>query len=324
MIIWLWAAFIAVVLVLLALDLGVFHREAHEVSAREALVWTCFWVFLALVFNALLYPMYENHWFGIGQTAGEELSGKQAALQFFTGYLIEKSLSLDNIFVIALILRFFKVPGRYQHRLLYWGVLGALVMRGVMIGLGVTLIEMFDWVIYLLGALLLFTAVKMLLARYDEIDPEKNLLVRLARRFYPVTTEIQSERFFTMADGQRAATPMFLALIVVETSDLLFAVDSIPAIFSVTTDAFLVFTSNVFAILGLRSMYFLLASVMDKFRYLQASLVFILAFVGVKMILSHHYPIPIMPSLATIGAILGVGILASIMSNRRDARHPDP
>ena len=320
MVIWLWVGFIALVLFLLALDLGVFNREAREISARESLAWTAVWVTVALLFNWLVYAMYEHHWLGVGQAFGEELSGRQAALQFFTGYLIEKSLSLDNIFVIALIMRYFAVPVRYQHRLLFWGVLGALVMRGVMISLGVALIRRFDWIIYVLGALLILTAVKMLLARHEEIHPEKNPLVRLVRRFYPVTGEIRSEHFFTKMDGRRAATPMLLALVVVETSDLLFAVDSIPAIFAVTTDPFLVFTSNVFAILGLRSLYFVLASVIEKFRYMQASLVFILAFVGIKMLLSHHLPIPILASLAVIGGILLVGILASLISARREAR----
>ncbi|MFQ5718652.1 MAG: TerC family protein [Acidobacteriota bacterium] len=319
-IIWLWTSFIALIVFLLALDLGVFNRRDHEVSIRESLGWTAFWVALSLVFNGLIYPMYEHHWFGIGEALGHDLAGRHAALQFLTGYLIEKSLSLDNIFVIAIIMRYFRVPGRYQHRLLFWGVLGALVMRGGMIGVGVALIRMFDWIIYVLGALLIVTAVKMMVAHHDEIDPENNLLVRLVRRFLPVSTRISNHNFFTRIDGRRAVTPLFLALLVIETSDLLFAVDSIPAIFSITTDPFLVFTSNVFAILGLRSMYFVLASVMEKFRYLQASLVFILAFVGVKMLLSHTYPIPILVSLAMIAVILVIGVLASVVTAHREAR----
>lgn len=316
--IWLWIGFVALVLFLLALDLGVFNRKAHVVSAGEALGWTALWIALALLFNAAVYYLYEHHLLGVGLEIGHPLDGRQAALQFFTGYLIEKSLSLDNIFVIALIFAYFGVPLRHQHRLLFWGVLGALVLRGLMIIAGVALINRFSWMVYVLGALLLVTAVKMLVARHDNLDSERNPLVRLARRFYPVSDDTESGRFFTRVDGHRIITPLLLALLVIESTDVLFAVDSIPAIFAVTRDPFIIFTSNVFAILGLRSLYFVLASALERFRYLKMSLAFILAFVGVKMILAHQHPIPTMISLAVIAGILVVGVIASVLHGHRD------
>ncbi|UCF34526.1 MAG: TerC family protein [Phycisphaerales bacterium] len=318
MAIWLWMGFIACVLGLLALDLGIFHRKAHAVHTREALLWTAFWVVLALVFNAAVYYMYEHHWLGIGLEVGHELTGKQAALQFFTGYVIEKSLSLDNIFVIALIFAYFNVPAVYQHRVLFWGILGALIMRGLMIAAGAALIQRFDWIVYVFGAFLLATAVKMLIVRHEKLEPDKNPAVRLARFFYPVSAHFEEQRFFTRVGGRRAITPLFLVLLVVESSDVLFAVDSIPAIFAITRDPFLVFTSNVFAILGLRSLYFALAGIMARFRYLRISLVFVLAFVGVKMLLAHHRPIPTWVSLSIICAILLIGVVASLIGSRRD------
>jgi tellurite resistance protein TerC len=318
MTIWIWSGFILVILLLLALDLCILHRHAHVIGVREALTWTVFWIALALVFNVFVYFAYEHHWCGIGREVGLELSGRKAALQFFTGYVIEKSLSLDNIFVIALIFAYFGVPAVYQHRVLFWGILGALVMRGIMIAAGAVLIRRFDWIVYVFGGLLLITAVKMLIARHDNLEPEKNPLVRLARRLYPVSEDYVEGRFFVRLDGQRAITPLFLVLLLVESTDVLFAVDSIPAIFAITHDPFLVFTSNVFAILGLRSLYFALAGVMHRFRYLKASLVFVLAFVGVKMILSHHHAIPTAVSLAIIAGILLVGIVASTVASRRD------
>ncbi|MCO6436885.1 MAG: TerC/Alx family metal homeostasis membrane protein [Phycisphaerae bacterium] len=318
MTIWLWVGFIAFVIGLLALDLGVFNRKAHVVSMREALGWTIFWVVLSLGFNALVFYMYEHHWLDIGLGAGQEPSGHEAALKFFTGYVIEKSLSLDNIFVIALIFTYFRVPPIHQHRVLFWGILGALVMRGAMILAGVALIERFDWVVYVFGALLLITAVKLLVTRHDSIEPERNPLVKLVRRFYPVTPDFRGKHFFDRVDGRIAVTPLFIALLVVESSDLLFAVDSIPAIFAVTHDPFLVFTSNIFAILGLRSLYFALAGIMHRFRYVSISLVFVLAYIGVKMILSHHYPVPAVVTLAVVGGLVSVGILASLLAGTRD------
>jgi tellurite resistance protein TerC len=319
MVIWLWLGFIGCVLGLLALDLGFFHRKAHAVRTREALLWTAFWVVLALVFNAAVYYMYEHHWLGIGLAIGHELTGRQAALQFFTGYIIEKSLSLDNIFVIALIFAYFNVPAVYQHRVLFWGILGALIMRGLMIAAGAALIHRFDWIVYVFGAFLLATAVKMLIVRHENLEPDRNPAVRLARFFYPVSAHFEGQRFFTRPGGRRAITPLFLVLLVVESSDVLFAVDSIPAIFAITRDPFLVFTSNVFAILGLRSLYFALAGIMERFRYLRISLVFVLAFVGVKMLLAHHRPIPTWVSLSIICGILLVGVVASWIAGRRDS-----
>ena len=321
MTIWLYIGFIVVVLGLLGFDLGVLNRRAHVVSVREAALWMLMWVSLALGFNVAVYFMYEHHWLGIGQSIGESLNGSDAALKFFTGYLIEESLSLDNMFVIALIFTYFAVPAMYQHRVLYWGILGAIVMRGAMIGAGTVLIRQFSWMIYVFGAILLLTAVKLLMTRSDNIEPERNPLVRLARRFYPVSAGFEREKFFTRVNGRRAVTPLFLVLLVVESTDLLFAVDSIPAIFAVTQDPFLIFTSNVFAILGLRSLYFVLAAVMNLFRYLKSSLVFVLAFVGVKMLLQHHYPIPTAFSLSVVAAILAVGVVASLWAGRRKAAH---
>lgn len=318
MTIWIWGGFLLFVLGMLALDLGVFNRKAHVITIREALAWTVLWVVLALAFNVVVYYMYEHHWLGIGERIGHDLDGRMAALQFFTGYVIEKSLSLDNIFVIALIFAYFSVPPMYQHRVLFWGILGALVMRGVMILAGAALLRRFDWIVYVFGALLILTAVKLLIARHDNLDPSKNPLIRLAKRLYPVSESFDGPNFFTHIDGKRAMTPLFLSLLIVESTDLLFAIDSIPAIFAVTQDPFLVFTSNVFAILGLRSLYFALAGMIEKFRYLKTSLVFVLAFVGVKMILAHHHPIPTTVSLAVIIGTLSVGVLASLIGWRRD------
>lgn len=318
MTIFLWIGFITLVLFLLALDLGVFNRKAHVIGAGEALGWTALWVAVALLFNVAVFYIYEHHWLGVGLEIGHALGGKQAALQFFTGYLIEKSLSLDNIFVIALIFSYFSVPLKHQHRLLFWGVLGALVLRAVMILAGTALINRFTWMVYVFGGLLLVTAVRMLVARHDNLSVERNPLVRLTRRFYPVSDEMEGGRFFTRIDGRRAVTPLFLALVMIESTDVLFAVDSIPAIFAVTRDPFIVFTSNVFAILGLRSLYFVLAAALERFRYLKFSLAFILAFVGVKMVLAHHHPIPTVVSLAVIAGILVVGVAASLLHGHRD------
>jgi tellurite resistance protein TerC len=314
-----WIGFLIFILVMVLLDLGVFHRRAHEVSVREALAWTCVWIALALVFNVCVYFLYETSPGSWASLEMHPLTGREAATQFFTGYVLEKSLSMDNIFVIAMIFAYFSVPLKNQHRLLFWGIMGAVVLRGIMIALGAALIARFDWIIYVFGGLLLVSAAKMMIAQTENIAPEKNLVVRLVRRLYPVTHEIDSGRFFVRLNGQWAATPLFLALILIETSDILFAVDSIPAVFAVTRDPFLVFTSNIFAILGLRSMYFVLAGFMHQFRYLKTSLVFVLAYVGVKMMLSHHYPIPNLASLAIIAGILAVGILASLIAAGRES-----
>lgn len=313
-----WLAFILLILGLLALDLGVFHRKAEEQTVAEALAWSSFWIFLALAFNGIVYFLYENHFIGVAPGLPGHVSGKQAALEFFTGYVLEKSLSLDNIFVIALIFSYFRIPLKYQHRVLFWGVLGALIMRGVMIGAGAVLIARFYWTTYIFGALLLLTAARMLVVSHENLEPEKSPLIRIARRFYPVTEGMREEHFFVREGGRRLMTPLLLVLLMVEGTDVLFAVDSIPAIFAVTADPFIVYTSNVFAILGLRSLYFALAPLLAYFRFLKASLVFVLAFVGVKMLISHHHPVPIAVSLSVIVGILGVGVLASVLFPEAD------
>lgn len=308
-----WIGFLLLIMAVVALDLGVFHRKAHVVTLPEALGWTAVWVSLALVFSIAVYYLYEFNPAGWDRDAAQ-LTGSEAAIQYFTGYVLEKSLSVDNIFVIAMVFAHFKVPLADQHRVLFWGILGAVILRGIMILGGAVLIARFDWVVYVLGALLLYSAASMLVMRHDNIVLEDSFVVRLARRFYPVTTELHGSRFFVQVNGVRTATPLFLALVLVETSDVTFAIDSIPAIFAITSDPFIVFTSNVFAILGLRSLYFVLAGLMEKFRYLKMSLVFLLAFVGVKMLLIHHHPISNLVSLAIIGGILSVGIIASLIS----------
>lgn len=317
--IWFWIGFILLVCLMLALDLGVFHRKSEEINTKSAFFWTGVWIACALVFNVFIYYAYEHHLLGIGLHSAHNVGGSEAALKFFTGYLIEKSLSLDNIFVIAMIFAYFNIPLKHQHNILFWGILGALIFRGVMILLGVALIERFAWITYLFGAILMFSAFKMLTARHDSIEPYNNPLIKFVKRFYPVHEDISSGKFFTrLPNNTLAMTPLFVALLVVETTDVMFAVDSIPAIFAVTTDAFIVFTSNVFAILGLRSLYFVLASVMEKFRYLKISLVFVLVFVGVKMLLIHHYKFPIWVSLSVIIGILSLGVVASLISGSKD------
>jgi len=311
---WLWIGFLLLVFGMLALDLGVFHRKAHAVRTREALLWTLAWVAVSLLFNGLVYFMYEHHWLGIGKVVGHELSGKTAALQFLTGYIIEKTLSLDNIFVIALVFQFFKVPLQYQHRVLFWGILGALILRFVMIIIGAALLARFEWMIYVFGGLLIVAAVKMLVIRENSLDIEHNFLVRLARKFLPIVPRYDGQRFFVRENGRRFATPLFLALVAVEGTDVLFAVDSIPAIFAITRDPFIVFTSNVFAILGLRSLYFVLAAMLERFRHMKFSLVFILAYVGVKMLIAPWVHITPAVSLTVIVVALGLGLLASLVS----------
>lgn len=313
-----WGAFLAFVLGLLALDLGVFHRQTRAIRSSEALAWAGFYISLALAFNLLVFLLYDRNWLGVGVEVGHPLDGRTAALQFLTGFLLEKSLSLDNVFIIALIFSYFRVPLAYQHRVLFWGILGALLMRGAMIALGAALISRFDWIVYVFGGILIVTAARMLLAGDEEPEPDKNPLIRLARRFFPITPELHGEHFFVDVAGRRAATPLFLVLLMVESTDVLFAVDSIPAIFAVTQDPFLVFTSNVFAILGLRSLYFAIAPLLGRFKYLKQSLVFILAFVGVKMLLSHTVPIPTVTSLTVIISFLAIGVLASALSAARE------
>jgi len=310
-----WISFLAIIALCLALDLGVFHRRARVDSLAESLGWTAVWVSLALAFNVGVYYLYEFNPSG-WDVDTSQLSGQQAAIEFFTGYLVEKSLSVDNIFVIAMIFATFRIPVVEQHRVLFWGILGAVILRGAMIFGGIALLERFEWVTYVLGAILLWSAAKMLVIRHDNADVENSVVIRLIRRLIPVTDELVGSRFFVRRDGVRMATPLFIALVLVEFTDLMFAVDSIPAIFAITRDPFLVFTSNIFAVLGLRSLYFVLAGLMEKFRYLKMSLVFLLAYIGVKMMLVHHYPIPPLTSLAVITGILSVGVLASTSAAR--------
>jgi tellurite resistance protein TerC len=326
-----WIVFVVLVLLLLALDLGVLNRKPHRISAREALRWTALWVVLALTWNIGLGLMYQYRLFGIGERFGTALTGRQAATQFFTAYLVEESLSIDNLFVMAMVFRYFAVPQLYQHRVLFFGILGALVFRGVFIGTGLALINMFTWTVYVFGALLVYTAGRMLLSRDDGLNPGQNRLMRAAKRVFPVTHEYHGDHFFVQLDGRRHATPLCLALVFIEGSDIVFAVDSVPAVFGVTRDPFIAFTSNVFAILGLRSLYFALAAVMMSFRYIKLSLVLVLGFVGAKMLLTHYVPISSTVSLGVIVATIGGGIAASLLVKpkhvsapvERNANNPD-
>ncbi len=292
------------ILAMLALDLGVFHRKSHIVSLRESLTWTGVWVVLALVFNAGVW----------------HFAGSQKALEFFTGYVIEKSLSVDNVFVFALLFSYFAVPPKYQHKVLFWGILGALIMRAIMIAAGAALIVKFAWIIYVFGAFLILTGIKMIVKREEEIHPERNPVVRWFKKLMPVTPEYRGDKFFVRENGLRMATPLFVVLLLVEFTDLIFAVDSIPAIFAVTKDPFIVYTSNVFAILGLRSLYFALAGVMDKFHYLKIGLGVVLSFVGVKMILSHTaWKIDTLVSLGVIVLILATSVVWSLLKPKKVA-----
>jgi tellurite resistance protein TerC len=293
----LWAGFIAFVLAMLAIDLGVFHKKAHEVSLKEAGGWTAVWVALALLFNVGVYA-----WFG-----------RERALEFTTGYLIEKALAVDNIFVFVVIFSTFAIPAIYQHRVLFWGVLGALLMRAVFILAGGAFLQRFHWAIYVFGGVLAITGIKLLVQRNEELHPENNPLVRWFQKLLPVRPGHHGGKFTILENGRRYATPLLLALVAVEVTDVIFAVDSIPAIFAITTDPFIVFTSNIFAILGLRSMYFFLASVITKFTYLKVGLSFVLIFVGAKMLLMDVYKVPIGVSLGVIAGILGLSVVASLV-----------
>ena len=349
--IWMWIGFIAFVLLMLALDLGVFHRKAHVITVKEAVAWSAVWIALGLAFAVFVYFSYDGQWFGLGAAAdpvdGLPNVGSTAAEKYLTGYVVEKSLSVDNIFVIAMIFTFFAVPQLYQHRVLFWGILGALVLRGVMIALGATLIAEFHWVLYLFAAFLILTAIKMLFLRAEHSDPNKNIVVQLTRRLFPVTARFHGEHFIVRAGapasyesevpgapaepdeivdkarpGTLLLTPLALALVMVETTDLIFAVDSIPAIFAITGDPFLVFTSNVFAMLGLRSLYFALGGMVAKFRFLKAALAMVLMVVGVKMLvaewlklaLGRHFNVYL---LLLVFAILTAGVAASVIAERR-------
>ncbi len=344
---WLYSGFILFVVAMLVLDLGVFHRKAHVVSIKEALGWSAFWISLALSFTVFIYFAYDAHWLGLGTAVdrvdGQLNTGSLAAIKYITGYLIEESLSMDNLFVIAMILSFFSVPDILQHRVLFWGILGALILRGVMIGVGATLVAKFHWILYLFGIFLVLTGIKMLFAKEEEQDLESNLVVRLARRFFPVSTRLYGSHFVVragtgeaahpdgggedpvmarLAKGTLVLTPLALALAVVEASDVVFAVDSIPAIFAITADPFIVFTSNIFAILGLRSLFFALAGMLRSFRYLKVSLSLVLILVGAKMlgatwlraVLGDHFNLVL---LAAVVLILAGGVIASLLAGDR-------
>jgi tellurite resistance protein TerC len=309
---WHWVGFIVCVLIFLALDLGVFHRHAHVVRFQEAMTWTAVWCGLAVLFAIGL-----KHW-----------RGQREALEFLTGYTIELSLSMDNVFVMAIIFSYFRIPSDQQHRVLFWGILGALIMRGLMIGAGIALVDRIDWMLYVFGAFIVFTGIKML-TKESKIDPEKSRVIRLARKFYPVAPILDGHKFLTIWEGRRALTPLALVLLLVETTDLLFAVDSIPAIFAVTTKPFIVFTSNVFAILGLRSLYFVLAGAIRYFRYLKPGLSIVLIFIGIKMLIDPHdripplwfqVDIPISVSLMIVAAIIITAIVLSVTAAWREKR----
>jgi tellurite resistance protein TerC len=311
-----WVAFLALFTGVLAFDLGVLHRESREMAVPQALGWTVVWITLAMSFAGAVYGLYEYQW--LGWQPLDPTSGLDAAIAYINGYILEWSLSVDNIFVIAVIFSYMKIPPRFQYRVLFWGIVGAIVLRGLMIGMGAALIATFDWMFYVFGAILLVSAARMLKSDEDEYAPGKSPLVRIARRVCPVTDELDGDRFFTRANGTWAATPLFVCLLLVDFADVVFAVDSIPAIFSVTQEPFIVFTSNAFAILGLRALYFAIAGLMIMFKYLRLSLVFILGFVGVKMVLHHHAHISNLVSLGVIVSFLAIGILASVWVSRRE------
>ncbi|MEO8210995.1 MAG: TerC family protein [bacterium] len=294
----LWIAFNVFILLMLALDLGILQKKNHVISVKEALIWSVIWIILALLFNVFIY--FEM--------------GKGKALEWFTGYLLERSLSIDNIFVFVLLFAYFKVPPEFQHKVLFWGVLGALILRAILIALGVILVTKFAWIIYVFGAFLVFTGFKMAFQNDTNIEPEKNIIIRLFKRFFSVTNEYHGADFFVIIDGKRLATPLLVVLIATEFTDLIFAFDSIPAIFAVTSDPYIIYTSNIFAILGLRAMYFVLAGVIEKFHYLKTGLSMILIFIGFKMLIIDIFKIPVGYSLGVIAIILIASIVFSLLN----------
>lgn len=304
----LWIIFISFIILALILDLGVFNRNPHEIKTKEATIWTSVWVFCAIAFSGIIYLAFEHQW--VNNPTG--LTPYNAVVKYITGYLIELSLSVDNIFVIALIFSSFAIPKKYQHEVLFYGVLGAVVFRAIMIVFGVALINKFSWIVYVFGIFLIFTALRMLFQRSEDSDPHDSKIYRWINKIYPVTHEVNDDKFFIRKDGVRYITPLFVALIIIEFTDLFFAIDSIPAILSITADPFIVFSSNILAVMGLRSMFFLISGMLDKFRYINYSLVVVLAFVGVKMLLSHHVDMPEWLSLGIIVLALAAGILASL------------
>lgn len=297
----LWSGFSLFVIGMLALDLGVFHRKSHAVSVKEALTWTVVWITLSMLFNLFVYQYF----------------GKEKALEFFTAYLVEKSLSIDNIFVMIMIFSYFSVPDSYQHKVLFWGIFGALVMRVIFIFAGIELIHKFHWLIYIFGGFLVVTGVRMVMGEDKPIEPDKNPLVKLVRRMFPVTDSFEGDNFFVKRDQKIWATPLFIVVVLIEATDLIFAVDSIPAIIAISDDVFIVYTSNVFAILGLRSLYFALAGIEKYFRYLKYGLATILAFVGIKMCIVDFYKIPVEISLIVICFLLAISMIASVLVKRK-------
>lgn len=320
-----WGIFLVIVCLLLTLDLGVFNRKEHIITAKEAVKTTCFWIFIALLFNVVVYFAYANNWLDLVTSAEQLLKpgevvpdwGAKAAMEFLTGYVMELSLSFDNVFVIAMLFSYFKIPQQYQHRVLFWGILGALIARGAMIIVGAALVQKFDWIMFVFGGLLIISAAKMIFGKENEFDADNNKLLRVIGKVWPISKEIDGNKFFTRINGRRALTPLMLALIVIEATDVMFAIDSIPAIFAITNDPFIVITSNVFAILGLRSMYFMLVSMINKFRYLQKSLIVLLLFIGLKMIAMKWFHLPIQVTLAIILLILAAGVIISIYKDKQ-------
>lgn len=313
-----WILFISAVIIFLAIDLGVFNREAHVISNKEAATWTGIWVSLALLFSLVIYWIYKN---GYIENA-DQLPPTEAMIKYITGYLIELSLSVDNIFVIAVIFTSFGIPQKYQHRVLFWGILGAIVFRALMILFGVLLIERFSWMIYVFGGFLIFTAIKMLVKKDQEFNPKTSFVYRNMRKFIPITSTLEGEKFIVKRKHITAFTPLFVVLVIIEFTDILFALDSIPAILAITSDPFLVFSSNIMAILGLRSMYFFLANMLGKFSYLEYSLVIILTFVGLKLMFSHYIHLPEWVSLTVIGVSLLGGIVASLIFQKKEEQPP--
>lgn len=309
-----WVLFTGSILLFLALDLGVFNRVSHEIKTREAAIWTVVWIAMALGFSGVIWWLFDGG--SIKNPTG--LTPDAAVLKYITGYLIELSLSIDNVFVIAVIFKSFSIPKQYQHRVLFWGILGAIVFRAIMIFFGVALINKFDWIIYVFGVFLLYTAYKMLRSDASTFNPKNSFIFKKTRKFLPFTTFIDGDKFFIRRMGKSIATPLFMALLIIELTDILFALDSIPAILAITADPFIVYSSNIFAILGLRSMYFLISQMLDKFRFINYSLVVILAFVGLKMLFAHHITIPEWLSLGVIILALGSGILLSVVIKQKE------
>jgi tellurite resistance protein TerC len=312
--------FTALIVTLLLLDLVVLQRRSHSIGMKEASLLSVMWIALAMCFNVFIYFMYHHQWFGAGTFGGMHLSGSDAALQFLAGYLVEESLSVDNIFVFVVIFTYFGVPAKYQHKVLFWGILGAIIMRFAFIVTGSVLIARFEWILYIFGVILVVSGWKMMTQGEMEVHPEKNFFIRLVRKWFPVSEGYEPPRFFLRKEGKLWVTPLFIVLITVETTDVVFAVDSIPAVFGITRDPFIVYSSNMFAILGLRSIYFVLAGMMKSFHYLKYGLSLILIFIGVKMLIADFFHIPIVASLVVLASILAISVTASIVRNRRQVK----